>query len=197
MAVQPELVNLTLAAFADRLADRATSPAGGCAAAALAACGAGLVSMAFRASTGEDFASVAPYMEGRAEELDGLRARALELVDEDAGVWAAASASDAGEEQRAHALEVPFEIAEVALAALRLAAVGAPETGEVVRPDALVGALALWSALEGAAVLVDVNASRLADEEEADQRRAELEAVRAEGSALLAEVQSSMEPTAS
>jgi len=93
--------------------------------------------MALRRSAGEGAERI--WADGRADELDRLRERLGELADEERRALeglAAADEAPAGEvaageraeklaRARERALEAPFEVAETALAALRLAAVGA------------------------------------------------------------------------
>jgi len=194
-------VERSLADFCAGLAQDTPEPSPGSLAAFQSAAGASVASMAFRATSGEAHAAVAPFMAGRAEELDELRAQALELVERDGAVFAALTA--AGDDPAAlrtalwQALQVPFETAELALGALRITAVGANDADGAVRADCLVAGAALWSAVEGGAALVRANAEaleRAGGEPAADGERlvdvlAELEAMRAEAAGLLGEVQ--------
>ena len=142
--------------------------------------GAALVSMALRRSCGEGHPRAA-YMEGRAEELDALRRRLLELGEADARDQARMRGLAAREDEltaeesgslarvREASLETPLEIMETCLAALRLAAVGRSDLAGGMGCDCAVGSLALWSALEGALELVLSSASSFSPTELGDR----------------------------
>lgn len=200
MSVPVKLIDLSLTAFSDTLAARSATPGGGSAAAYAAAVGIGLASMAFRFSTGEKYAAVAAYMSGRAEELDALRARALDLVDRDAGAYDKVSAAyklpkstDAEKAERARAiqkalqgaLELPLETMETALSGLRLAAAGAKDANRNVGSDLETGASCLRAGLEGGLANVRVNAASIEDKAWVERRLAAAEAMRAEADRLV------------
>lgn len=161
-----------LEALCGQLADVGPTPGAGSGAAASAALGAALVSMAFRRSASEGASPVPAYMGGRADALDALRETLLDLVDEDAEAYAAFLSAraasrdgDAAQAKRRAALEraarsaveVPFDILESALAGLRLAAVGAPDQHPNLHCETEAGALALHAAVLGAARIVREN----------------------------------------
>lgn len=163
--------------------------------------------MAFRFSTGEKYAAVAPYMAGRAEELDALRARALELVDRDSAAYDKVSAAyklpkatDAEKAERAKAiqralqgaLELPLETMETALAGLRLAAAGAADVNRNVASDLETGAWFLRSGLEGGLANVRVNAGSIEDRAWLDRRLSAAEALRSESEKLLESVRAAL-----
>lgn len=156
------LRELGLSAFGEALAAPDQTPGLEAAVAAQVASGLALVSMAFRAEGGE---SLGPWRLGRADELDSLRARALDELVSDATARAAwEGASSADRQRRAHDFaEVPMELAEIALAGLRIAAAGAP--GAASNPDDVAaGALLLRSAAEAAAIGLRRRASLVEDE---------------------------------
>jgi formiminotetrahydrofolate cyclodeaminase len=205
---KPKLVELTAAAFARELASKAPTPGGGSAAAFQAAQGAALASMAFALTSGEKFAAVAPYMDGRSKELAALADQALALVDRDASAFDAVSAafrlpkaSDAEKSARTAAiqdatrgaLEVPLETMETAARALRLAAAGAADVNPNVASDLGSGAWALAAASEGAYLNVRTNASGIKDRASIDFQVRAAEALRAESQALLADVRREVE----
>jgi formiminotetrahydrofolate cyclodeaminase len=178
MSSASKLVDLSLSAFADRLAERTPTPGGGSLAAYLAASGAAAVSMAFRFTSGERFAAVQAAQGARAAELDRLRARAIELVDADSAAYelvqvalalpksnelektARSAAMQAGLKR---ALEVPLETMAVAAQALGVARAGATSVNPNVASDCGAGAHALWAALEGARANVRLNAASIKD----------------------------------
>lgn len=163
------MLELSLATFVARVADAPAVPASGCVAALQGALGAALVSMAFGHAAGEGRSGESAYVRGRAEELGALSERLLELVDEDArayGAWSSAG----GREERAKAariaLETPLEIAETALAALRLAAVGAADVRRALDSECRIGADSLRAAVDAGVLLVRANARGLAAPEQ-------------------------------
>jgi formiminotetrahydrofolate cyclodeaminase len=71
-----------------------------------------------------------------------------------------------------------------AVAALRIAAAGAPDINKNLASDCATGSWCLWSAAEGAALNVKINAASLADRGLAQARLAECERILREASAL-------------
>jgi methenyltetrahydrofolate cyclohydrolase len=204
----PRLSELSLAEFAERLAARTPTPGGGSVAAYLAACGTALCSMAFQFTSGEKYARVQALMAARAKGLDTLRPKALELVDRDSaaydGVTAAYALPKASEEEKGRraeavqaalraALEVPFETMQLALAALRIAAAGAPEINQNLASDCAVGSTCLANAVESAFLNVRINASSIRDPEYVGLRLGDCEGMRLEARDLLAVVQKAVE----
>ncbi len=180
-----KLIDLSLTAFSDRLAERTATPGGGSVAAHLASMGAALTAMAFRFTSGPKFAAVEAAMASRVEELERLRRQAGALVDRDTAAYDAVGAarklpkeSDAQKAARDQAvqaalqvaLEVPFETLETALAALRLCASGAPDVNPNLASDCATGALCLASACESALMNVKINASSIQDKAYAESR---------------------------
>ena len=201
------LTQLSLAAFADSLAARTATPGGGSLAAYMVAGGAATVSMAFRFTSGEKYASVEGVMAGRAAELDRVRARAIELVHADSAsydrVTAAFALPKADDEQKSvrsaaiqaafkGALEVPFETMQLAIAALKLAADGAGAINPNLASDCATGALALAAGLEGAWHNVRINGKAIKDAAYVADRVTAGEALRREASALAADVRSAV-----
>ncbi|HEV8113456.1 MAG TPA: cyclodeaminase/cyclohydrolase family protein [Planctomycetota bacterium] len=199
MTAGPDLARLDLASFSERLAARTPTPGGGSVAAYLVAAGAGLVAMAFRFTSGPKYAAVEGAMGERASALEEIRVRAIELVDADSSSYDAVTAAyglpkttDAEKVRRTAAvqraligaLEVPLETMGKAVAALRIAAAGAPDINKNLASDCATGSWCLWSAAEGAALNVKINAASLADRGLAEMRLAECERILREASAL-------------
>jgi len=161
------MLELSLATFVERVADSAAVPASGCVAALQGALGAALFSMAFEHAAGEGRSDQAAYMRGRAQELSELSRRLLDLVDEDAEAYRAflASRDEARRKALQQALEVPLELAETALAGLRLGAVGVAEVADALHSECLVGVDALEAAVRGGIRIVRANAQGLEAEE--------------------------------
>ena len=204
ISADSKLVDLSLTDLCRRLAEGDGAPAGGSLAACLVATGAALGSMAFRSAAGERpplGGTLSNFQAARAEELDELRGRALDLVDRDAAALEALLASPAGEERRTAlrgALEAPFETMEVALAALRVTAAGAPDVDAAFQPDCLSAAHALWAGLEDAYLIVRANAEALdedgvAERPEVAERIRVADAMRKEAAKLLVEVRGAAE----
>jgi formiminotetrahydrofolate cyclodeaminase len=152
-----------LDAFLDELEAPAPSPCGGSAAAVAAAMGAALVTMVARASSSWTDAP------GVATQARALRARLLELADEDArafgDVLAVMRESTGSPEHRdftlgtalLRAAEVPLRIAESAADVADLAAQTAAEGSTHLRADATAAAALAEAATRAAAHLVDIN----------------------------------------
>jgi methenyltetrahydrofolate cyclohydrolase len=138
--------NTSIAEFAAAVADRTPAPASGSALAVTGALAAALVELTARFS--DDEAAVA--------EAERLRARLLELADEDAEAYTAFM-RDRTDETRAVIVAVPEEIARlaatVAQAAERLERDGNPR----LAGDATAGRLLASAVAEAAARLVELN----------------------------------------
>ena len=178
------------------MAARTPTPGSGSAVAAVGALGAAALSMAFRYASGEGESDVPAYMEGRADELDRLRELLLALVDEDAqayeGLRRARDGDVDDEEALARAVELaretPLRVMELALGALRLAAVGTPQVPVRLRSECGVAAHALRAAVEGGAAVVAANLGEGERGEVVEERRAVVAHLREEAARLLEEV---------
>lgn len=208
MSPEAKLIESTLSAFAEKLAARTPTPGGGSQAAFLVACGAALVSMAFRFTSGEKFAAVEQEMAARARALDDLRPKALLLVDGDARAYdevtAAMGRPKGTDEEKAargaaiqaalkHALEVPFETMRLALEALELAAAGVGQINKNLASDCAVGASCLGAAAEGALLNVKINALSIKDAAFVAQRLEACERMRVRVGELSATVRSAIQ----
>lgn len=137
--------------FLDEVAARTPAPGGGAVAAMTAASAAALVSMAARFSSSDQ----------AAEAGDALRARLVQLADDDAAAYTAVLAARGVARQKALrvATDVPREIAsaaaEVAVLAHGLVATGNPR----LAGDARVAELLAEAAGRAAGVLVDINSA--------------------------------------
>lgn len=184
------LVDLSLTAFSNRLAERTPTPGGGSVAAHLVDLGAALSAMACRFTSGEKFAAVERAMAGRVEELERLRTVARPLVDQDSAAYEAVMAayklpksSDAEKAARGAAIQaalrgatdVPARTLSTALAAVRVAAAAAPDLNPNLVSDAATGVWCLRSAAEAAFLNVRINVGSLADEAWAGDRLAACE----------------------
>jgi glutamate formiminotransferase/formiminotetrahydrofolate cyclodeaminase len=208
MPPAPKLIDLTLAQFGDRLAERSATPGGGSVAAHLAGLGAALTVMAFRFTSGAAYAACEADMARRVEALERLRQEALALVDRDSQAYDAVTAayklpkaSDADKAARTAAIqqaltgamEVPVETMDCALAGLRACAAGAADVNPNLASDCAAGALCLASAVEAAHANVRINASGLQDKALAARRLAECEAWRREARELAESVRATID----
>jgi formiminotetrahydrofolate cyclodeaminase len=147
-------------------------------------------------------------MAQRVGELDLLRQHALELVQRDSEAYdevtAAYALPKATESDRAArgaeiqaalkgALEAPFATMQIALAALRLAAAGAPDINRNLASDCGVGGACLAEAIEGAFRNVRINAGSIKDDEYVRSRLAQCETMRNEARELVASLKRATE----
>jgi len=174
------LHELTVTGFTEALASGAATPGGGSAAALSGALAAGLVAMVARNTAGNPgFAGRAAEFEQIAADADRLREELVGLVDEDAAAFDRVMAAfrlpkDTDELKAARsaaiqagykaAVEPPLRVCRDALAVLTLAERVAAEGNPNAASDAGVAALLAASALEGAALNVDINLGAIKDE---------------------------------
>ena len=135
-----------LAELLDRIGARTPAPASGAAAAYTGALAAALVELAARFS--EDDEALARALE--------LRARLLELADEDAAAYADFMRTRS-DEDRSRTIEVPLAVAAAAEEVAGLAERLAEHGRESVRGDALVAAELARAAGRSASLLADLN----------------------------------------
>ncbi len=175
------LASLSISDFAAALASDAPTPGGGSASAAAGAAGAGLLSMVVRLTLGkEKYKDAWAVLEALLPQLDAHRARLLELVDEDTKAYDAIVASqklpketEAEKAARKKAIDdatvlattVPMQTAFYAEQALRAAPTVAEKGNPNTASDALVAALLLSAAVEGALANVNINLGGIADPE--------------------------------
>lgn len=144
------LADQPLAEFLESVAAATPAPGGGSSVAVTCALAAGLVEMAARLAGREP------------ERLGALRARALELAEEELSSYAPVlSAPDA--DQRAAALveasRSPQEVADIAAEVARVGADVAQASSAAVRGDALAGVTLAEAASTAALRLVEINSA--------------------------------------
>ena len=157
------LADQPLAEFLEAVAAATPAPGGGSSMAVTCALGAALVEMAARLA-GHD-----------PERLSAVRARALELAEEELGSYAPVlAATDAG--QRAAALveasRPPLEVAELAAEVAELGLEVAHASSAAVRGDALAGILLAEAASTAASRLVEINLAESGADELLERARA-------------------------
>jgi methenyltetrahydrofolate cyclohydrolase len=177
----------TLASFLQELSSGAATPGGGCASAFAGALAVGLVAMVARNTGGLDEI---------AAEADSLRGELEKLVDADAAafeeVMTAFRLPKETDEQKAErstaiqaaykeAVEPPLAVCERAHRVLELAGSVAEQGNPNAVSDAGVAALLAASALEGAALNVEINLGSIKDEIYRTGRAKAVEDARDEG----------------
>ena len=194
------LHELTLSRFTESLASGAPTPGGGSASALSGALAAGLVAMVARnTAANPDFADRAGELEEIAADAERLRAELLGLVDEDAAAFDRVMAAfrlpkDTDELKAARsreiqagyraAVEAPLRVCRDALAVLTLADRIAERGNPNAASDAGVAALLAASALEGAALNVDINLGAIKDESFRAESAGMVQEARADGARL-------------
>jgi len=176
----------------ERLGSAAPTPGGGAAAALAAATGAALIEMVVNLTIGKSaYAEHESHVQPIGAQARALRQRALELIDADAAAFDTVMAayglprdSDAEKAARTAAIQVatadaarpPMEIAEVAARIIELAAALPGRSNRNVLSDVGVAAALAGSALEAAAINVEVNVGALKDPGVREELRKELSA---------------------
>ncbi|GAA5181643.1 hypothetical protein GCM10023322_16800 [Rugosimonospora acidiphila] len=176
----------------EQLGSSASTPGGGAAAALAAASGAALVEMVVNLTVGKNaYAEHEAYVRPIGEEARQLRLRALELAGADQAAFDAVMAAyglakQTDEEKAARSLAIQTATAEAAQPPLRVAGVAARiielaaslpgRSNRNVLSDVGVAASLAVSALESAAINVEVNLATLKDETVRSELRRELDA---------------------
>jgi len=193
---------LTLAGFARKAAEPGPVPGSGSVAAALGALGAGLASMALRATAGESTTTrqddaqgaqgAQDHAQGAAATMEALLAR----VDADATAYARYLEARAGHGDLAEAvagsIAVPREVAEQALAALERLERGLGSVRPRLRSEAFTASRALLAAVESACHTAGSNLPALDDPAERERVRTTLEALRARARACGARLEAAL-----
>lgn len=191
---------MSLAQFSEVLASGEPTPGGGCASALAAALAAGLAAMVARTTAGSrKFADRAERMNQIAAEADRLRGELLALVDEDARAFDQVMAAfrmpkETPEQQAARsqaiqraytaAVDPPMQVCTRSLRVLDLARQVAEEGNPSAASDAGVGSLLAATALEGAALNVQINLGSIKDESFRAALGERVRAARSQGQAL-------------
>jgi formiminotetrahydrofolate cyclodeaminase len=192
--------DLSVDAFTEALGSDAATPGGGSAAALAGALAASLVAMVARnTATNPSFAERAETMHEIAAEAEGRRGRLLTLVDEDAAAFervlaafrlpkGTAELEDARSREiqasYREAVEAPLLVCRQALDVLALAARIAELGNPNAVSDAGVAALLAASALDGAALNVEINLGSIKDESYRTESARTVQEARGEGTRL-------------
>jgi methenyltetrahydrofolate cyclohydrolase len=199
---ETQLHAMSLASFAEALADAKPMPGGSAAAALPAALAAGLVATAARSTVACDpFSNLAFDMDDVAHGADVLRAELLDLLDEDADafehVMAARRlpqatlgqrAARAREIQRAYedAVRPPLRVCQRSLRVLELAADMAERGHAHAAADAGVAVLFAAASVEAAALSVEIELDPVVSEAFCAACKEELQSLRARAGPLRA-----------
>jgi formiminotetrahydrofolate cyclodeaminase len=175
----------------ERLGSSAPTPGGGGAAALAAATGAALIEMVVNLTVGKKaYAEHEEHVRPVGEQARTLRRRALELASDDEAafdtVMAAYGLPRGTDEEKAArtaaiqsatlaAAQPPLQVAEVASRVIELASILPGRSNRNVLSDVGVGASLAVSALESAAINVEVNLGALTDPAARDRLRKELD----------------------
>lgn len=157
-----------IGAFLDDVASRRVTPAGGTAAAIVAATGTALCEMACIHTIGkEEYADVAEELADVREELERQRETLLDLADRDAEAvdeLLAAVGDEATQRAAKKAIGVPLSIAEACLTVLECATQVTEKGTRNAVADADAGVLIAHSALRSCVYIVRTNLDRIADD---------------------------------
>ncbi len=198
--VAPALIDDSVAGFSARVASSEAVPGGGSVSALMGALASALVAMVSRLTLGRKrFVAVEGKMKGLEGRAEPLRARLLELVEEDSAAYrcymeAFRKARDGGpeaskqlQEASLRAALVPLESARTSLEAMELALDACRLGNPVARTDGCVAALAAHAAVLGACLNVRVNLSSLSPEQKPEALEAEVASLEQRAATLLSE----------
>ena len=192
-----DLRGLTVTRFTEALASGAATPGGGSASALSGALAAGLVAMVARnTAANPDYADRAAELDQIAADAERLREELVGLVDEDAAAFDRVMAAfrlpkDTDELKAARseqiqaaykaAVEPPLRVCRDALTVLELAEQIVEQGNPNAVSDAGVAALLAASALEGAALNVEINLGSIKEESFRSESAEAAEQARADG----------------
>lgn len=180
---------LSVRAFADALASKASVPGGGGASALVGALGAALGAMVGNFTLGKKkYTDVEPDIRRLMEESEIIRSRLLDCVDADAAAFEPLSRAygipkddparpEIMEKCLRDAAAVPFTILELACRAILLHKEFAEKGSAMMVSDAGTGVVFCWAALYGAALNVMVNTKLMADRDYAESLNRKVDAL--------------------
>lgn len=185
-----ELVSRTVREFAEEVASSSPAPGGGSVSALAGSLGAALGCMVARLTIGKPgYEEAAGEIQDALQKLESLRRDMLAMVEEDTQAFNRVSAayqlpketgpqkverSKAIQEALKGATQVPLRLTRKCGAGLDLVKVLAAKGNPSASSDAGVGALLLYSGLQGASLNVEINLGGLKDQDFAAKVRKEL-----------------------
>ena len=186
---EEQFIQLSCADFSARLSSAAPVPGGGGASALVAALGAALGSMVGALTVGKSgYADVEDDIKALMDRANALRQELLAYVDQDAEAFAPlakAYAIPKNDPTRDETMEqclrkaaaVPLRILELSCEGISLQSAFAQTGSKLAVSDAATGVVFCWSAMYGAAVIVNVNTKLMKDRAYADQINARVDAL--------------------
>lgn len=183
----PDFADMALRRFNEELASKAPAPGGGGASALAASLGTALAGMVCRLTSGKaKYAGNQREIEAVLAEVDELRARLEQLIDEDARAFAPLSRAYAIpkddpergavlEECLRKAAEPPMEVLRLSCRAIRLHERLAEIGSALAQSDVGTGVVLCWAAMYGAAMNVLANTHLMKDRDYAGALNARAE----------------------
>ncbi len=188
-----EITQQTLSEFLDKLASRDATPGGGSAAAIMGAQSAALTSMVCNLTIGKpQYAEVEADMQALLQKSEQLRQQLTDMIQADVDVFNELMAcyrlpknTEAEKTERSQkiqavlkqATQVPLDCAKVCAEAIELSQLAAEKGSLGVISDAGVAVMAAYAGLKSAALNVYINIGSLKDQDFAQQKKSELEAI--------------------
>lgn len=188
-----ELRKLSVEAFIDETGSSSPAPGGGSIAALNASSSAALIEMVAQLTIGkEKYAAVQEDMKDVAEKAHALKARFLELIDEDSNAFNKIMAAftlpkdtDEAKKARSAAIQeatkgaalVPFTVGETAYGLLDLAAIVIEKGNANAITDGAVAAMNARAAVRGAFLNVKINLGSIKDQAFAEDLRQKMAAI--------------------
>jgi len=188
-----EITQQTLSEFLDKLASRDATPGGGSAAAIMGAQSAALTSMVCNLTIGKpQYAEVEADMQALLQKSEQLRQQLTDMIQADVDVFNELMAcyrlpknTEAEKTERSRkiqailkqATQVPLDCAKACAEAIELSQLAAEKGSLGVISDAGVAVMAAYAGLKSAALNVYINIGSLKDQDFAQQKKSELEAI--------------------
>ncbi len=188
-----EITQQTLSEFLDKLASRDATPGGGSAAAIMGAQSAALTSMVCNLTIGKpQYAEVEADMQALLQKSEHLRQQLTDMIQADVDVFNELMAcyrlpknTEAEKTERSQkiqailkqATQVPLDCAKACAEAIAISQIAAEKGSSGVISDAGVAVMAAYAGLKSAALNVYINIGSLKDQDFAQQKKSELEAI--------------------
>ncbi|WP_198243082.1 methenyltetrahydrofolate cyclohydrolase [methane-oxidizing endosymbiont of Gigantopelta aegis] len=188
-----EITQQTLSEFLDKLASRDATPGGGSAAAIMGAQSAALTSMVCNLTIGKpQYAEVEADMQALLQKSERLRQQLTDMIQADVDVFNELMAcyrlpknTEAEKNERSQkiqailkqATQVPLDCAKACAEAIEISQIAAEKGSLGVISDAGVAVMAAYAGLKSAALNVYINIGSLKDQDFAQQKKSEMEAI--------------------
>lgn len=198
------LIHLSLETYAQKLASKEAAPGGGSAAAVSGLLAVSLMEMVIHLTLGRlEFAAHQEHLSQELKKLADLHRKISELVDRDAAAFSSVVTafklpkdSEADKAVRSEAIQAAFKIAaeiplETAAACLEVLVAGKALLGKVnphAVSDLAVGALAAYSAVEGALLNTAINLPSIKDQSYAAALNGRGRSLKAQAGGILTDI---------